>query len=111
MAVVTVTVLVVVGTNVVTCLVKKMLVKKALQHDSFAQAQMGTRLTAVIMSTVLRTVLVLVLVDTGGVLTSRQEHALVTRAGFSTVPLGVQCSAKVGKTSARLSMPVVMVVV
>lgn len=73
-----------------TCLVKKVLVKKALHHDSFAQAQMDRRLTAVVVDAVLRTVLVLVLVETGGVLTSRQEHALVTRAAFSTVPLGVQ---------------------
>lgn len=57
---------------------------------------------------------VLVFVVTGGVLTNMQEHALVTRAAFSIVPVGVQCSAKVGKTSARaliLSRPVVMVVV
>lgn len=72
------------------------------------------RLTGIFVRAVSRTVLVLVLVITGGVLTSMQEHALETCAAFSVVPVAVQSSAKVGKSSARalsLSRPVVTVVV
>lgn len=62
------------------------------------------------------TVYVCVWVDvvTGGVLTNKQEQALLTFAAFSLVPAGLQLSAKVGKGAARtlsLSSPVVMVVV
>lgn len=66
------------------------------------------------MGAVFTTVWVSVLIVTGGVLTKRQEHALVICAAFPPVAVAVQCSAKVGKTSFRalsLSLPVVMVVV
>lgn len=90
------------------------LVRKASQNHRFARVQRDRPLTGAVVGAVLKMVWVLYLVETGGVLTSRQEQALVTRAAFSVVPVAPQWSAKVGKTSARaliLSRPVVTVVV
>lgn len=57
---------------------------------------------------------VLVIAVTGGVLTKRQEQALVRRTALSRVPTSEQCLAKagyVGVSTARLSSAVVTVVV